>query len=122
MNDRLFEFAERGQAAQQAADEAIARVERNANALWMSACLKVIEEIAGRGLPFTTDLVWATMDERHPDLSTHEPRAMGAAMVQARKAGYCHSTGNYQQTKRPEAHARPVVIWAPGRRPAGEGA
>lgn len=89
-------------------DEAIGRVEVHADAAWKRHVMKVIHGLATERSRFTTDDVWARLD---PDHGTHEPRAMGAMMRQAAKAGIITPTDAYEQSARPECHARPVRVW-----------
>jgi len=70
--------------------------------------MAVLYTLASERQRFTTDEVWARLD---PDMRTHEPRAMGAMMRQAAKAGLITATDGYEQSTRPECHARPVRVW-----------
>lgn len=86
-------------------DAALDRLQ-SANAAW---CDSVVAAI--RAMPiaaaFTTDQLWAALGENRPP----EPRAMGAAIRQARREGLIWPTGTYQKSERPECHARPVPLW-----------
>ena len=97
--------------AELAKDEAIDRVERNADSEWKSgaylACCLAAESL----IEFTTDDVWAYMETLFPSLSTHEPRAMGAIMRRAARDGKVCATGEYTLSKRAECHRRPVMLW-----------
>lgn len=96
-------------AAQEAREHAIKRVGVNADADWMTLALATIRDLAMIHDTFTTDEVW---DALHPhDDSTHEPRAMGAAMRRAAKTGWVKATANYRPSARPSCHARPVRVW-----------
>jgi hypothetical protein len=96
-------------AAQRAREEAITRVDTNADTAWMARALDIIRDIATMQDRFTTDDVWEAM---HPhDEATHEPRAMGAAMRRAAKLGYVAPTPDYRPSSRPACHARPVRVW-----------
>lgn len=97
-----------------ARDAAIDRVERGADDAWMAEAAEAIEgvvdtdRVVGRG--FTTDDVWAYLDLwRVP--SPREPRAMGAAMRLAERAGIIQPTGEYRTSRRAECHCRPVRVW-----------
>lgn len=94
---------------QMSLDEALEQVEENANQFWFNACLRTVRQISERHEEFTTDLVWERM-EKLP-FFTNENRAMGAIMRKAAKSGWIEPTGNYEQSKRPECHRRPVAIW-----------
>lgn len=42
---------------------------------------------------------------------THEPRAMGAAMRRAERAGWCKPTDDWWLSKRPVCHRNPKRVW-----------
>jgi len=95
-------------------DEAIARVDRNADDEWKRRALSVIEWLAHQTDEFTTDEVWDGLAglAGFPGGATHEPRALGAMMKRAAKHGLIEATDRYRNSVRPECHARPVRIWA----------
>ena len=90
-------------------DDALERVEGNADARWKDACVDTIHRLALEREDFTTDDVWEAMD---PEARTHERRAMGAMMRRAADRGWIRPTTLYKPTARPEAHGRPVRVWA----------
>ena len=92
-------------------DEAINRVEANANAEWRVAAYKACCLCAQQWIELSTDDVWELMDALFPDCQTHEPRAMGAIMRQAARAGKIEASGEYFKSRRPQCHGRPVAIW-----------
>lgn len=57
---------------------------------------------------FTTDQVWwrLTDVEKNP-----EPRALGAVMRWAAKAGIIEATGEWKESVRTSCHGRPARIW-----------
>jgi len=91
--------------------EAIDRVQRNANVAWQKAAYEVVKDLSAVRRDFTTDTVWRAMELQHPELTTHEPRAMGAVMRTAARMRLIQTTGAFQKTKRPQAHGRPIAIW-----------
>lgn len=101
----LFDFVE----AKRRKEEAIVRVDANADEDWKSVALKAVGWVAMTHITFTTDDVWLVLSGR--DASTHESRALGAVMLRAAKIGYIESTDQYRPSIRPEAHQRPVKIW-----------
>ena len=105
---RLWDQGRAGQAAQDAADEAIARVAEAADQAWMDRVLQWVCE-QPHGTTFTTDDVWAAADRWA--VTTGEPRALGAVMRRAAKAGLTVATAEYRPSVRPECHARPVRVW-----------
>lgn len=94
-------------AALEARDEALGRVEANADERWKAEALAAVRHLA-RMLPeFTTDDVWARLGDSYP----HEPRALGAVMKTAAAAGLIEPTDRIRTSHRPECHARPVRVW-----------
>ena len=91
-------------------EEAIDRVERNADEEWKRAAHLAVAAAAQRREQFTTDLVVEIMAERG-NVSTHEPRAMGAVMRRAARLGVVAATDVYEQSRNPEAHKRPKRVW-----------
>ena len=89
-----------------AKQEAIDRVERNADPDWKTTALNVVAELAASRATFTTDDVW-----EHLDCTTHEPRALGAIMQKAHRLGLIQPTGAYTQSSRVACHGRPVRVW-----------
>lgn len=94
----------------QARDEAIERVDAHANTDWKAAAWNALLTVAERRRPFTTQDVWDAID---PNCTTHEPRAMGALIQQAHRAGICRPTDRWVQSTRVVAHARPMRVWEP---------
>lgn len=92
-----------------ARDEAIDRVEANAHDLWLAAAREALDELCATRESFTSDDLWAALDGR--DVSTHEPRAMGAVLRQAARDGLVAGTRQYRPSVRPACHARPVRVW-----------
>lgn len=95
---------------QSLADEAIARVEAHADRTWMDAAFGAVGALALICATFTTDDVWAVLDKREVT-PTHEPRAMGAVMRRAKRAGVCAASDSYIPSTRPESHGRPIRVW-----------
>lgn len=95
--------------ALRAADEAVERVDRNADDEWKSAALAAICRTAMGKEFLTTDDIWEAMSSH--SATTHEPRAMGAVMRQAAAHGWISRTPDYTKSTRKECHARPVAVW-----------
>lgn len=91
--------------AAEARDHALHRVDANAPDDWKTAAMEAIHRIAKYGHEFTTDDIWAMV--QHPP----EPRALGAMMVKAQRAGWIRPTDRVRNSIRVECHARPVRIW-----------
>lgn len=95
--------------AQTVASEAVNRVGAHADADWLSAAHRIVRRLADTRNEFTTDDVWAALDEL--DVVTHEPRAMGAVMRQAARGGVIVKSDRVRNSVRVECHARPVAVW-----------
>ena len=89
---------------ERARDEAIARVDESHD-LWIERiALPAIRRLRGS---FTTDDAWKAIG----DVTPPEPRAMGAAMMRAKKAGWIVPTAEYRKSERAACHARPIRVW-----------
>jgi hypothetical protein len=97
-------------AAIEARDRAIEQVEANAQPAWKLHCEAAIRWLAKTRPEFTTDDVWEMMHQRLNPMP-REPRAIGAMMTNAAKAGVIAPTDRYTPSARPECHRRPVKIW-----------
>lgn len=94
-----------------ARDEALDRVERAANEEWAAVALRATEWISGMHNEFTTDSVWAAIEEYYPNVHTHEPRAMGPIMMKAKKHKWCEPTDRTVLSDRKQNHRRPIRVW-----------
>ncbi|MDB5344208.1 MAG: hypothetical protein JWP89_2585 [Schlesneria sp.] len=88
---------------------ALEKVEEAANQEWWNAATARVRYLCETRVEFTTDLVWSHLDAL--ECSTKEPRALGAIMQNAAKAGWCVSSGVFVKSTRPECHSRPIVKW-----------
>lgn len=95
--------------AEQARDEAVTRVRWNADPEWFRHALIIVYSLAMAKRYFTTDDVWEAL--AHSDITTPEPRAMGAVMRMAAKDDVCKATEHYTNSKRRMCHARPLRVW-----------
>jgi hypothetical protein len=91
-------------AGESARDEAVANLDLAYDG-WIDSVIKIILSIPIYQT-FTTDYLWEQVET-----TPNEPRAMGAVMTRAKKEGLVSSTGKYIKSRRPECHARPVMIW-----------
>lgn len=100
--------------ADAARDAALQTVEEHAREDWLASAGKAIAQLAlhpsGSWNEFNTDDVWELLDSWGVP-SPHEPRAMGAAITIAAKAGVIAPTGVYRKSRRKECHAGPKMIW-----------
>jgi len=95
-------------AAERARDAAIEQVAES-NAWWIRQVMPIVKDICLRRVLFTTDAV-----RHHADRlvgQAPEPRAMGAVMTAARRAGWCEPTNTTHQSIRVKCHARPLRVW-----------
>ena len=101
--------------AREARENAIDRVERNADQEWFDQAVLAIHRVA------RVQSVLTSLDAQRvfPD-TPREPRAWGAAFRHARAAGWIEPTGRYVTTKRVKSHCRPVREWASRIYGAGE--
>ena len=86
--------------------DAIALCEQSeSSAEWIESTLPIIRELAIANAELTTDDVWAVVDP------PPEPRALGAAMVEARRRCWIEPTSETRSSSRRECHGRPVRVW-----------
>jgi len=93
-------------------DQAVQQVGDNAEPAWFQSALDTVKILAERKEPFTTDDVWDLLKTRQTT-ETHEPRAMGAVMRQAKSIGLVAPTSEYRLSRRIECHQRPIRVWMP---------
>lgn len=92
--------------------DALDRVEAHADDAWKDAANQALWTVVrdgGLGYEFTSDDVHAVLDGL--DVTTHEPRALGAIIRKAATAGWIVNTGRVDKTKRAVAHKRPATVW-----------
>lgn len=92
--------------ARAARDRALVAVAEGAPQDWMEDAERTVLAIARRRAEFTADDIWAT-----GLCSPPEPRALGAVMTAAARAGLIARTGRFQATARAKRHAAPIAIW-----------
>ena len=84
----------------------IEQVREHADADWLHEARVVLVKVCATHTTFTTDDLWA---KGLP--MPREPRALGAIMREAAKAGVCVATDTYARSTRPECHTRPIRVW-----------
>jgi hypothetical protein len=94
----------------QARDEAINRVDEHADPIWKRAALMAIRSIAVDQDELTTDDVWQWLYDMAIE-APHEPRALGAMMIQASREGLISATDRVRKSLRPVCHANPKRVW-----------
>jgi hypothetical protein len=94
------------EAAQAARDEAIRRVDTNADPQWKIHAARALREVAARRPDLTSDDVWI-----HLGSAPLEPRVMGPIMLAAQRDGVIAATDLTRQATRVVNHARPQRVW-----------
>ncbi len=94
---------------QLALDDALDRVERNADEQWLVAADYAVAKVALRKAQLTADDVWDVLDRM--DVATHEGRALGTVMRRAVKDGIIEATDSFVKSRRPSRHKGPVAVW-----------
>lgn len=94
-----------------ARDEAMRRVEDNADVDWAAYMERCIARIAKTMPLFTSDDVFELAASNNNAPTTHEPRALGPLMVRAAKSGLCAATETFRQSVRRSRHAAPLRVW-----------
>jgi hypothetical protein len=95
-------------AGRQAGVEAIARAKQAADPGWYRAAVSAVLMCSELGVPFTSDDVWVRIPE---EFRTKEPRALGSVMRLLSEQGVIEATGQWRESSRPQAHARPMRVW-----------
>jgi hypothetical protein len=94
--------------------EAINRAAAHASTIWMHEAAKIVVKLAQSATSFTTDQVHAELAKL--DVTTPEPRALGAVMLQAIRDGIIIPTGQYRKSTRRICHKRPMAVYEPALR------
>lgn len=89
-----------------ARDEAISRV-ASGSSEWQQDALLAVHELCRRQPELTTDDLWRVL-ERPDDL---EPRAAGAVMRRAVRAGLIERTDRTRKSARVACHRRDLRVW-----------
>ena len=88
---------------------AIAQERRSPN--WQDRAINLLSTYLLTADSFITEdfRAWATANGLD---APKEPRAYGAVMIRAKKAGMIRSTGEYRQMKSEQSHSCPKMVWA----------
>jgi len=106
MHDDLF-------AAFAARNEALERVDANADQVWKKVAADAVLHVARMRQTFTADDVWAHL-ATNANCTTHEPSALGAVFNSLRRQQKIRWTGNFTISCRASRHAAPMRIWTAG--------
>lgn len=78
---------------------------------WKKNAIAAVGVLCRRGEDFTGDDVWALLEGTNS--ITPEPRALGAIILNAARAGKIYPTGGYRKSMRKSSHRRPLQVWRP---------
>lgn len=92
------------------AEMAVEDVATNTDSRWLAEATRILHDLIRAGRPFTTDDIWAELDEREVP-APREPRAMGAVTRPASRDHRIVKTGEWINSNRPGCHSRPVPVW-----------
>jgi predicted xylose isomerase-like sugar epimerase len=92
-------------------DEAMGRADDHANNEWKVLASMAVFLLAGGMETFTTDDVWRLMATR-PEVTTHEPRALGPVMTKAQVSGLIEPIpGLFRRSIQSVCHRRSKQVW-----------
>jgi hypothetical protein len=98
------------EAAVAARDEAIERVDENADPDWKEAAKLIVCDLARNKVRFTTDDVWRQLLNQGV-MFPHEPRAMGGIMMGLARAGVIRRLDSQRKSEMVGCHCRPKQLW-----------
>lgn len=90
--------------------DALQRVDEHADPDWRDLAYRCVLAVARRLEHFTTDEV---IDElsKHPDVTTHEPRALGPVMMRAARENIIAATDRFVKSNAVSRHRAPKQVW-----------
>ena len=95
----------------QARDAALQQVEQAANGAWKAIAYSALQRLARMPAPFTADDLTDLMETLYVlPPATHDNRALGAILTQAKRKGLIRAVG-YCRSQRPGNQAGPRNIW-----------
>lgn len=90
-------------------EEAIQRVEDHAAPTWLEEAYNAGVGLARIRSDFSSDDIWQWMEDYYPDVTTHEPRAMGAVIRSLKRNGIIAVEPKcYVKSARVQSHLRPI--------------
>ena len=96
-------------AGQAGKEDGMDRVEKNADAEWKEAALKVVHHYAKHNPHVTVNDLWAGMDTL--GLTTHNNKASGPVFLKAARNNWIEKTKETDTSSRPTRHRGEVRIW-----------
>lgn len=94
------------QAATEARDEALERVEAAADEAWKQKAYDTVLSLKVQKAEFICDDIWATGLEK-----PREARALGPVMLRLARKGIIQKTGRSVKTAQVTQHATDVAVW-----------
>lgn len=90
--------------------DALQRVDEHADPDWRDLAYRCVLAVARRLDHFTTDEV---IDElaQYPDITTHEPRALGPVMMRAARENVIAATDRFVKSNAVSRHRAPKQVW-----------
>lgn len=96
--------------ARKVTEQAIEQVDANADPIWKSNALMALDWLSRARHKITADDVWEYLNAHRLD-GPHEPAALGAIFRTAAAKGWIKQTQEFEPSKRPAAHCRPLRVW-----------
>ena len=96
-------------AARAARDAGMEQADESAHEKWKRIVMETIREVALQSDFFTVDRVVERVQIKGAE--THENRAMGPMMANARRKGWIESTRQSVQSAQKHCHAGPRTLW-----------
>ena len=102
-------------------DQALELVEANADDEWKEAAGRAVRWLARTAPELTSEDVIHALDIHYPELSTHEPRALGSIMKRAKRDGFIEPTDRFVKAQPVSRHSGTVRVWRSMVHPTREG-
>lgn len=93
-----------------ATEAAIRQVDEHADLEWRRRAYEAVRWCAYNLYEFTSDSAWQYLAERHPNVTTHEPAAMGPIFRRAAQQGLIRKAGTFRKSVFSQRH-RDLVVW-----------
>lgn len=95
----------------EATKDAIRRADEHADRRWRAVALRAIRHTAHTQPEFTADQIWQYLTLNAPDVTTHEPSALGPVFLRAAKLGWITNTGRTIERSIFSRRHRRLTIW-----------
>ena len=94
-----------------AKEDGMARAEKHADPHWTRTMLILGVEVAKRKQRFIAPDIERLRREQHPNVTTHEPRAMGPLMMELHRLRVCDPTDEFKGSGHKSDHNNLSRIW-----------